>query len=66
MKEKIHRLFIQESGLEMLGKLEKEENDKEKARNFEEFKKIQGEIDRKTEEIHKKMLGFFIKFKKNH
>ena len=63
LKEKIHRLFIQQSGLEMLGKLEKDENDKEKARNLEEFKKIKEELDQKNEEIHKKMLGFVVKFK---
>ena len=61
----MHRMFIQQNGLEMLGKIEKEENDKEKNKNFIEFQKNQEVIHQKNEELEKKMLGFIKKLKKS-
>ena len=58
-------MFIQQNGLEMLGKIEKEENDKEKNKNFIEFQKNQEVIHQKNEELEKKMLGFIKKLKKS-
>lgn len=57
LKEKMHRCFIQESGLEMLGKLEKDENDREKNKNLEEIKQKNEALNLKHHEINEKISG---------
>ena len=53
----MHRCFIQESGLEMLGKLEKDENDREKNKNLEEIKQKNEALNLKHHEINEKISG---------
>lgn len=53
----MHRTFIQQSGLELLGKIEKEENDKEKNKNLQEFKRKQEELELRNKEIQAKIAG---------
>ena len=57
LREKVHRTFIQQSGLELLGKIEKEENDKEKNKNLQEFKRKQEELELRNKEIQAKISG---------
>lgn len=62
LKEKIHRMFIQQNGLEMIGILEKEENEKERKRNLEEFEKNEKILAEKNIEVQQKLKGYlFIK-----
>ena len=61
LKEKIHRMFIQQNGLEMIGILEKEENEREKKRNLEEFEKNQQILSEKSIDLQQKIKGFLKK-----
>lgn len=56
-------MFLQQNGLEMLGKLEHEENEKEKKKNLEEFNANINKINEKTLEIQEKMQGLFLQDK---
>lgn len=53
-------MFLQQNGLEMLGKLEHEENEKEKKKNLEEFSTNIKKINEKTLEMKEKMQGLLL------
>lgn len=54
-------MFIQQNGLEMIGILEKEENEREKKRNLEEFEKNQQILSEKSIDLQQKIKGFLKK-----
>lgn len=59
LRERLHRSFIQESGVEMLCRLEKSELEAEKARNLADFQGKLAEIKEKEQHLQAKRDGLY-------